>query len=442
MNSLERRLVFGLGFTLLAVFLVLFWGSVIALRSVAESHMLTRLEHDAEALVAAFGPTPRGQVKLREGRIAPIYQQPLSGHYFVLAFDEQNRIRSRSLWDEDLPVEQLVPGQVRTRHLPGPGDQRLLVRMAGYEKSGRHFTLLVAEDMTPTARRIERLQWLGLGTLGIALLMVLLVQRTVLRRGFLKLDRVRSEIQQIAHGEQQQIEELGPSEVQPLAIEVNRLLNQQQQRLRRSRQAVGNLAHGLKAPLSLLTRDLETLSLTDEERQRLTGRLLRISTLIDRELRRARIAGEGAGQHFNPTRHIPELVEALDQLYREREIEIAVGTLPDVALPHDYEDMLELLGNLLDNACKWAAGRVELSVSVDHDVSFSVADDGAGVDGETRETLLRRGSRLDEQTQGHGLGLAIVRDLVDDYGGRLEFGSSASLGGLEVRIHLPIPGNT
>jgi signal transduction histidine kinase len=188
-----------------------------------------------------------------------------------------------------------------------------------------------------------------------------------------------------------------------------------------------------------MTRDIEAMPASDDQRGRLTARLSRISALIDRELKRARIAGQGPGQHFQPSHHVPELVEAITQLHQERGINIDVGPLPEQALPFDYEDMLELLGNLLDNACKWATSRIELEVSVGHDVVFVVSDDGPGVDRDAREALLQRGSRLDEQIDGHGLGLAIVKDLVDDYDGGVEIERSGSLGGLEIRVRLPIP---
>jgi signal transduction histidine kinase len=321
--------------------------------------------------------------------------------------------------------------------MPGPGDQRLLARLAGYEKAGRRFTLLVAEDLAPITQQIARFEWIVAGLLGLALLLVLLVQRYVLRRGFAELDRVRAEIRQVFSGERHRIEELGPSEVRPLSTEVNRLLDQLLKRLQRSRQSLGNLAHALKAPLSLLTRDVETLGLADADHQRLSTRLTQIGELVDRELRRARIAGEGAGRHFVPSRDVPDLLEAVRQLHHERGIEIVAGSLPDATLSFDYDDMIELLGNLLDNACKWATGRVELDVEVADSLAFTVADDGPGVAEDRRDELLQRGGRLDEQAAGHGLGLAIVNDLVDDYGGRLELGRSAALGGLEARVSLP-----
>ncbi|MGB5252987.1 MAG: ATP-binding protein, partial [Sedimenticolaceae bacterium] len=141
---------------------------------------------------------------------------------------------------------------------------------------------------------------------------------------------------------------------------------------------------------------------------------------------------------FMPAQHVPELIEAVSQLYRERELEIAMGSMPDLMLPLDYEDMVELLGNLLDNACKWASRRVRIDIAVNNSVRLIVADDGPGVAEEARAVLLQRGSRLDEQESGHGLGLAIVRDMVDDYKGSLELWRSPDLGGLEVHVQLPL----
>ena len=179
------------------------------------------------------------------------------------------------------------------------------------------------------------------------------------------------------------------------------------------------------------------------ERARLNERLTQISALINRELKRARIAGQGPGKHFRPSRHVPELVQAITQMHQQRGISIDVGSLPDQLLPLDYEDMLELCGNLVDNACKWASARVAISVALDAgQLLIRVADDGPGVAPAEREALLERGTRLDEQRPGHGLGLAIVHDLVSDYRGTLVLGRSAELGGLEVEVRLPLAANS
>lgn len=438
MRSLERRFVVGTTAALLIVFGGLFWVSVIAVRSLSEAYVLARLEHDAEALVAAVRTNPRGQVRLREGRVTPIYQQPLSGHYFILTLRDSSQIRSRSLWDETLSAPYVAPGQVRIGQEAGPAGQHLLLRTAGYAKDGLVFSLTVAEDLAPLAADIRRFQQVALALLALALLVIVLTQRYVLRRGFRALDEVRAEVRQVSSGEREALHRLGPAEIRPLTTEINRLLQQVQRRLQRSRQALGNLAHALKTPLSLLTRDIDALPLPDADRRQLGVQLQRISSLIQRELKRARFAGEGTSERFNPARQVPDLLDALRQMHRGRDLEITSGVLPDTALPPDHEDMLELLGNLLDNACKFAAHRIDLQIVLDQGLQITVADDGPGIADAERQALLRRGTRLDEQQAGHGLGLAIVKDLVSDYAGHIELSRSALLGGLEVRIVLPL----
>lgn len=441
MNSLERRFVVGLAVTLLAAFGVLFWVSVTAVRTLSEAYLLTRIEHDAEALLGVIGSNPHGQLRMREGRITPIYQQPLSGHYFAVHLADGQQIRSRSLWDEGLDVTPAAVGEVRVTQHAGPAGQWLLQRTAGYEKDGLMFTLAVAEDLTLMQREIARFQVMVLAVLGVALLLIVAVQRLLLRQGFRSLDRVRDELHHIAAGHRQRLEAMGPVEIQPLTGEVNRLLDRMQQRLDRSRRALGNLAHALKTPLSLATRDLDALSLPPAGRDRIAGQLRRVHELVERELKRARFAGDGAGQRFVPAAQVPDLLDALRQLYRDRALAIELAAaLPDGSLPFDHEDMLELLGNLLDNACKWAAHRIVLELRLDRQgLTLRIADDGPGVDGADTRLLMRRGTRLDEQEPGHGLGLAIVRDLVDGYGGSLELTRSAGLGGLEVLVQLPVP---
>jgi signal transduction histidine kinase len=439
LTSLERRLVVGTAAALLAVFGVLFWGSVSAVRSLGEAYVLARLEHDAEALVAAVRTDRRGAVRLREGRVTPIYQQPLSGHYFVLTLDDGSQVRSRSLWDETLDAPFVAAGQVTNYRGTGPRAQHLLLRTGGYEKGGLRFSLTVAEDLAPMAADIRRFQWFALGVLALALLSVVAIQRYLLRRGFRALDEVRDEVRQIADGASDALHQLGPAEIRPLTTEVNHLLRQLQRRLQRSRQALGNLAHALKGPLTRITRDIDALPLPLDERQQLGEQLQRIGGLIERQLKRARFAGEGATGRFNPARQLPDLLEALQQMHRARQLQISSGVLPDRTLPFDHDDMLELLGNLLDNACKWASRRVDLQISFGRALQITVADDGPGVPEAERRRLLRRGSRLDEQERGHGLGLAIVRDLVSDYAGQIELSQSAVLGGLEVGITLPLP---
>jgi signal transduction histidine kinase len=375
---------------------------------------------------------------LREKRIPPIYQQPLSGHYFLLRFANGEEIRSRSLWDESLQAPETPQQEVIVRHQPGPNNAWLLVRSAAYEKEGRSLVLTVAEDLSPSMDRIRQFQDYALGVFLLALILILLVQIFVLRRGFKALDRVRHELGRINAGQQRQLDTLGPTEILPLTREINHLTGQLQQRLKRSRQALGNLAHALKSPLSLLVRDLDACPMPKEDKERFNRNLDRIRILVERELKRARMAGEAVGERFQPQRHVPGLMEALQRMHSTKSLQMTAEKLPDAAMPFDVEDMLELLGNLMDNACQWAQSRVTLEIWQDEAWHLRISDDGPGVsDKASSETLMFRGVRLDEQGTGHGLGLSIVSDLVQAYQGQIHLSSSKTLGGLEVQIRLP-----
>ena len=388
----------------------------------------------AEALVAMLEPREKRFLHA----VPPIYNQPYSGHYFIIRFDDGSLLRSRSLWDTVFSVEQTDPGENSIDMVDGPQEQQLLMRTATYRKQQQAFTLAIAEDIGTFRTMMQWLLWLAIGVVIITLLLFLLIQKHLLRRGFRRLDLVREDVRSIARGEKESLRTDVPTEITPLVTDFNQLLTGWRGYLARSRHAAGNLAHALKSPLSLLVHDIESLPMGADQRQRLSERLARIGQLIERELKRARSASDGAGQHFAPAQHVPELVDAVSQLYRERGLEISVGQLPEPMLPLDHEDMLELLGNLLDNACKWANRRVRVDVVVNQSLKLIVSDDGPGVAEAARAGLLRRGSRLDEQEPGHGLGLAIVKDLVADYRGKLELRRSPDLGGLEVCVQLPL----
>ena len=229
-----------------------------------------------------------------------------------------------------------------------------------------------------------------------------------------------------------------PIEIQPLVAEINRLIELMGQRLQRSRHALGNLAHALKTPLTQL------LQLAERQPQDLRTELERptrqVKILIERELKRARIAGGAApGQRVLLKREVADLVDTLGKIYREKALRIDCHIPSGSLFPGDRDDLLELLGNLLDNACQWAAGRVRLSVAEsDFCLSVSVEDDGPGCPPAHLDRLTRRGARLDEDRNGHGLGLAIVADIVDQYGGFLRLGRSQDLGGFAARIEFPV----
>jgi signal transduction histidine kinase len=436
--SLERRLLLGIALSLVVVFGLLLGGAGLAVRQLTEAYVYARLSRDAEALLATLRPGHGGELQLRERRLSPVYSQPLSGHYYVVLGSGGEPLRSRSLWDETLEVAPLAPGATAQRHLAGPAGQELLVHAAGFSKHERNITVAVAEDIAPLARQIRSYQLASAGVFLLVLLLLLVAQRRVVRAALARLDQLRAEVRRIGSGEQRALSEAVPLEVRPLVREFNRLLQLLDQRLARSRNAMGNLAHALKTPLSLLTGELERSA--QPNRELTLGQTARIRQLVERELRRARIAGAAApGRAFEPAADIPALLESLRRLHRDRELDLQAPGLPADPLPVDREDMLELLGNLLDNACKWAQRRVRLQLArTGNAVGVTVEDDGPGVAETDMPRLTARGTRIDESIQGHGLGLAIVGDIVRIYGGQLEFSRAPQLGGLRVAVSLPL----
>jgi signal transduction histidine kinase len=181
---------------------------------------------------------------------------------------------------------------------------------------------------------------------------------------------------------------------------------------------------------------LQQLSREDAIRQHPElGEILNTQTahmrrLMERVLKRASLAGSGpAAAKFDLHQEIPALIRVMENIYREKNLAIRFSAPPPCMLPIDREDMLELAGNLLDNACKWAKSSVDIQVECDESIHLVIEDDGPGVEALEIEKLMRRGSRLDESVNGHGLGLSIAKLIVEQYGGRLVLGRSGSLGG-------------
>jgi signal transduction histidine kinase len=428
-GSLERSLQWALGLLVVAVILSLTGAGLWVGREGAQRFIASRLAHDAEALIAGLDPQRAELTR----PLPPIYSQPFSGHYFGIRLDEGSVLRSRSLWDHPFEVDALAPGQTALGLDDGPRAQPLLVWRAGYEKQGVTFTVAVAEDLTPLLRVLRRLLWVLIGLSLLGVLTLLSVQRWLLRRDFQRVGAVREDVRRLAAGEIDRLRVDVPAEILPLVQELNGFIDAWGRHLQRSRQSLGNLAHALKTPLNLIL-----LKHPPGAGDTVSEQAQRMRELIDRELRRARAAGEGGpGRRFDVRTEIADLVHGIRSLYKEKGLEVTSRLdVPD-RLPFDQEDMLELIGNLLDNAAKWASHRVRLSLAWKLGLSIQVEDDGPGVEPAVIDELSVRGSRFDELTQGHGLGLAITREIVELYGGRLQFRRSADLGGFSALVELP-----
>lgn len=440
MNSLERQLHLWLALSLIFLMALLWLSGSYAIRHLTEDFAVSRLEHDGESLVAALDFPQDGKTRLRWRRLNQVYNQPYSGHYYAIRFNGgADLLYSRSLWDSALDIPVMSVGNSGRLRLDGPADQKLLVWVKGFRKQGVDFTLAVAEDLTAVLQQQNRFRVYFAILAAVGLLGLLLIQRLVVRSAVRKLDPVRQDIKRLSDGETGKLSEEVPREVLPLVQEFNHLLQLLSGRVERSRHSLGNLAHALKGPLNFLLQYFDERSDRDTSTQdrRAREQVERIRQLMDRELKRSRLVGEGlSGQRFDPGKEMPDLVGLLGQVYMEKQLSIDYEIDQRVTPFGDREDMLELLGNLLDNACKWATSRVVCRLSRDEMLTLSIEDDGEGLASADLEKLVHRGVRLDESREGHGLGLSIVKDVVELYGGSIDFLQSEELGGLKVVVHL------
>ncbi len=433
--SIQRRLGLGLGVVLVVVGLVLAQTGLWLFDQGLRRYLAEGLQDEAESLLVGIMRGPAG-LQLDDQRVDAVYERLFSGRYFVIRFDDVTW-RSRSLWDRELALPE-HKGLVRDLE-KGPEGQRLLVYRGDYKRYGKQLRIVVAQDYTPVLKRFKRLRNVGLGAGAAALLLILVFQGFTVRRALRPLERVRQQIAQLQEGQRSQLDRQVPQELEPLVEQVNHLLQHTEDTLRRSRNALGNLGHALKTPLAVLISlaDRDEVREHPELRRVLQEQLEQIDQRLARELGRARLVGEALpGAHFDCDAELPSLCEMLRLIHGEH-LNIEWQATPGLRLPFDREDLLEMLGNLLDNACKWADARVRLAVEKGAETyRLSVDDDGPGIAEDQRASVLERGTRLDEQVAGHGLGLGIARDIAAACGGGLKLESSA-LGGLRVVVELP-----
>lgn len=434
-TSISRLLTVGVIGSLLLAGVVIAQTANWLLDSALKEYMTASLQDESRGLLRAIKRGPNG-LMLDSNSIDPAYDRPLSGRYFVVTINER-QWRSRSLWDEQLAPTNSA--ELTDDLVDGPNNQRLLWLGANYRRFGEPIEVLVAVDYSPILQDIRDIRYLLLAIGILVLVLLALLQQFLVRRSLRPLEVARQQVEQLRNGAITSLNDAVPEELAPLVREINRLLHDTQQQLHRSRTALGDLSHTLKTPLAVLLNLTERESIRRDPslREAMTAQIEHIRQRITREMAHARTAGTHRPENFfNIDTDLPLLLESLRRAHRQK-----IAITSDVSLqgriPWEREDVLELLGNLLDNACKWGREDIRLTMQrVNGTLVIQVADDGPGIPEGELHRAVQRGERLDESVVGHGLGLAIVADKVEAYKGTLRFDSNEH-GGLTVRIDLP-----
>jgi len=425
------------------------------LNQLFESHVHEQYQRQlqvyADYVLADIGQGPDGQPELQRPAQNPRLLQPLSGLYWQLNDAAGEPVlRSRSLWDQILQAPRdLLQDEHSHFHIePGPGAQQVLMleQAVRFEwDSSSQWRLLVAEDASSLRAAVA--QWqrslaLFLSVLFVGLLIAVIAQAVF---GFAPLRRLQLAIAQLRNGKVNRLQGDYPSEFAPLVEDFNDVLQANEKIIERARAQAGDLAHAIKTPVTIMTNAADEANKNAGDESTFVAlvqqQLHVLQSTVDSQLRRARLAARGAGVARQSSLVEPVLTPLIDvmrKLYATRELRFEVSVPdPSVTFAGDSQDLVEVLGNLLDNAGKWARHQVRVEVTDDGAaLRISIEDDGPGIDKNQRSAVIERGTRFDEQVHGSGLGLAIVRDLVQWYGGTLTL-SASPLGGLAVAIRLP-----
>ena len=416
-------------------------------RGAVESSFDDRLTFDLEGLVAAAEVDEPGRVSLADRFVDPRYERVFSGWYWQIAPDGAPGavpLRSRSLFDHTLrPTALTVQDNARWGYAAGPDNQslRVLSRRIVFPGEGgestRAFDILVAGNVSETEANIGRfnrtLFW-SFTALGIGLIAAILIQ---VRVWLVPLRRVSEALGRIREGRARRLEGEFPSEIEPLVSELNSLIAHSAEVVGRARTHVANLAHFLKTPLTVLANEASASGGALAES--VTRQVTSMRRQVDHYLARARAAGAldvlGSRTELAPV--IGDLARVLPRMHADKDLTITSEVQDGLAFRGEREDLEEMIGNLIDNACKWARGKIHVEAGpLDGRISVNVGDDGPGLAPEERARAMERGERLDESVPGSGLGLAIVRDIAKLYGGSFALAQSP-LGGLEARLELP-----
>ncbi|WP_233355707.1 ATP-binding protein [Henriciella litoralis] len=450
--SLSRRLFIGAVIWSLIVVV----GGVIAMTVTYRAQTLRLLQQELDSTLVTL---PRALDILPDGRVVDIEERlpsdarfnlPLSGRYWAMIAVEEdgelgNDIRSQSVWDGPLPISRELadaalanPGITQYGNYQGPNDEHLrsAVRSITVPNRENPILLVAAADREATDEGANQLRFIlvvTMTTLAAGTLLALWIGLQVALRPFA---RVRTHITDVREGRRARLDGNYPVEVLPLTDELNKLLDNNRAVVERAQTHVGNLAHALKTPLAVLRNEASGNTPLDDVVRRQSESM---RTNVEHYLKRAQAAArsEALGVRTEISPVLDGLVRLLNRLFERDGVEVVSKVKAGSYMRVEQQDLEEMMGNIMENACKWANSRVEVSVQRGDNglMEIHVDDDGSGLSPEERTAAVKRGVRLDETAPGTGLGLSIVADIAEMNGGRLVLADSP-LGGLRATIAL------
>ncbi|PVV18796.1 MAG: histidine kinase [gamma proteobacterium symbiont of Ctena orbiculata] len=416
-----------------------------AFRSASEEALQARLFSSVYALLAAAEEDQAGRLKMPGVMTDPRFNRPDSGLYAEVSGMQGNyRWQSPSSLGRRFGfLRQMQPGESKIErfNLQGSSAMVLSFGVVWEDFQGREleYVLAVAEDLKPLREQVAAFRDSLFLWLGGAALLLLLVQGWVLRWGLHPLREVAQALTEIESGRADQLQGDYPKELNGLTSNINSLIRHAQARQQRYRDSLGDLAHSLKTPLAVLQGVAEKESGEPQSSQHtLREQVERMNQIVSHQLQRAAASGSSVlTQNLSVKPVVERIAGSLDKVYREQRINWELEVAEETLFRGDEGDLMELLGNLMENACKYGNGHVRVQAETGQDLYLRVEDNGKGIPTDQFEAVLQRGHRADQQLPGQGIGLSVAADIVSAYGGRIEIGVAEQLGGVAVHVHLP-----
>jgi signal transduction histidine kinase len=445
-SSLRLRLLIGAATFVLTALAVAAIGLTFLFQIHTERWVDAELNTYLDQVIAGIDKGPDGELAVVTPPTDPRFQQPLSGRYWQVTVEPDGpTLRSRSLWDFEiaLPDETSVGDTVHHYRLPGPDGTklyllqrhvRLPLRLGG--NAVRAAVAVDAAEVSGAVRRFASVLIPGLAVLGALLILAAWIQ---VRVGLRPLSAMQRKLGKIRSGEHTRLGSGFPDEVQPLASEIDNLLDARDRQVEQARSRAADLAHGLKTPLQVLLSDAEQLKRKGE-----TGVAAEIETIVtalqkhtERQLSRARMASYAANASADIGEIAEQVIQVMKRTPQGKRLAWRTDLPASIAARIDPQDLAEAIGNLTENAVRHARSRIAITARREGETALlTIADDGPGIPSEQQDEVRGRGIRLDSSGPGAGLGLAIVTDIAETWDAKLFFETSSK--GFSVVLAIPV----